>query len=101
MAKTYWRKGGKLLTAYLDIQNPYVDTTRKTYYNKDKNDYTDDIVRKAKKEGYDSVIFKDIEDIGSNAKYAIKIKDNYKSNDYIVFKKEQIKIVEEDGKYGI
>ena len=89
-AKTYERKGGIAL-AHIKMKNPLVIELDTSYSNFKVREITHYIIKEAKKHNKDGVIIKNIRDYGS--KFVKGVDITKPMTDYIVFKPEQINIV--------
>jgi hypothetical protein len=74
--------GQNIYPAYLDMKNPYVFDAKGESYTYIEDSLTN-IIKKAKKQGHDGVIFRNLDDIPGRT--------NAISDHYVVFEPEQIK----------
>ena len=74
--------GQNIYPAYLDMKNPYVFDAKGESYTYIEDSLTN-IIKKAKKQGHDGVIFRNLDDIPG--------RKNAISDHYVVFEPEQIK----------
>ena len=74
--------GQNIYPAYLDMKNPFVFDAKGESYTYIEDSLTN-IIKKAKKQGHDGVIFRNLDDIPG--------KTNAISDHYVVFEPEQIK----------
>lgn len=74
--------GQNIYPAYLDMKNPFVFDAKGESYTYIEDSLTN-IIKKAKKEGHDGVIFRNLDDIPGRT--------NAISDHYVVFEPEQIK----------